>query len=447
LFIIACILYLDVSGEARVPLHSNKKQNPPPGSLSFPATAHIFVQGMQTTLPYVIGVFMVRDFLSAASSSATGGTPSPPPSEAQVGKLTGLLGASFCAAQLVTSYPLGRLSDRIGRRPLILLGNLSCIVSVLAFGFSATYAQATLSRIVGGLTNAVIGAEKAILGESLGPEEQSLAMAHLSMMWGVGVLLGPALGGLLARPCGVGAVLGDSGDIAGIIDDTTTTSPLRSPSSGGLLCSSQGLLRQRPFLLPCVAAAALNAIALVLTALFLEESLPSKRRGGTSGSAALYTAVSSADVEDIRAATHASVGSGNAEIEMSRPIAANDSLGGSEPYSRPVSRQDRGAVPAAAGSRSSLGVRNDEQCRRLRTADSVAELADVEGFKPKQTVPWHRQPNVVLCLSGYAPFLKKVVSVSGSCSYACYSCLGMPKVYRIDTSRYVFSLIIHAGMH
>ncbi len=74
--------------------------------------SHVFsqaclLQGILTTLPFTLAVYMVRDF------QAQGGHP---PDEATVGRLTGLLAAVFCAAQLVTSYPWGIVSDRVGRK-------------------------------------------------------------------------------------------------------------------------------------------------------------------------------------------------------------------------------------------------------------------------------------------------------------------------------------------
>jgi len=151
-------------------------------------------QGMLTTLPYVLGVYMVRDFLTSNDGL--------PPPEERVGTLTGLLGACFCAAQLLTSYPLGLLSDRLGRRPIIVFGNASCVASVIAFGLSGTYFQAVAARFAGGIFNAIIGAEKAMIGELLSPDEQAQAMGYISLTWGIGTILGPMFGGVLASPCG-----------------------------------------------------------------------------------------------------------------------------------------------------------------------------------------------------------------------------------------------------
>lgn len=71
------------------------------------ALSACLLQGILTTLPFTLAVYMVRDFESRGGA---------PPSEATVGRLTGLLAAVFCAAQLVTSYPWGLISDRVGRK-------------------------------------------------------------------------------------------------------------------------------------------------------------------------------------------------------------------------------------------------------------------------------------------------------------------------------------------
>jgi MFS family permease len=115
-------------------------------------------QGLTTTLPYVIAVYMVRDFLAAQDPNGL------PPSEERVGKLTGYLGACFCFAQLITSYPVGMLSDVVGRRIIIIIGNISCVIGVLFFGLSSNYTRAILSRLCAGFFNAIIGAEKAMIG-------------------------------------------------------------------------------------------------------------------------------------------------------------------------------------------------------------------------------------------------------------------------------------------
>ena len=61
--------------------------------------------------------------------------------------------ACFCAAQFFSSYPWGWLSDRVGRKPLLLMSNLSSCISVLGFGLSTSFPQAAICRILGGFFN------------------------------------------------------------------------------------------------------------------------------------------------------------------------------------------------------------------------------------------------------------------------------------------------------
>jgi MFS family permease len=233
----------------------------------FPLMITHLTQGLLVTLPFTIGVYQVRDFLSRVAPATAGADAPASVDEQTVGRLVGLLGASFCAAQLLTSFPLGRLSDRIGRRPIVLAGNAACAATVLWFGLASTYASAVSSRVVGGFFNAVIGAEKSIIGESLARDEQAKAMGLLSLMWGVGSLLGPGVGAL-AKPC-------DGGMLAG---------------SG--VCGTEGLFALHPYLLPCVLASSLCAAALVLTWTLLDETLPRLRSGGAiAGETSSYSAV------------------------------------------------------------------------------------------------------------------------------------------------------------
>ena len=74
-------------------------------------------------------------------------------SEESVSRLTGILAASLPAAQFLTSFFWGRFSDRVGRKPVMLVGNVSGAVSMLALGWSPVYTAALLCRFIGGLFN------------------------------------------------------------------------------------------------------------------------------------------------------------------------------------------------------------------------------------------------------------------------------------------------------
>ena len=61
--------------------------------------------------------------------------------------------ASFCAAQFVSSFPWGRVSDKIGRKPMVVMSNLSSCLSVIGFGLSTNFTMAMLFRLAGGFFN------------------------------------------------------------------------------------------------------------------------------------------------------------------------------------------------------------------------------------------------------------------------------------------------------
>lgn len=96
---------------------------------------------------------------------------------------TGLLASLFQGAQVFTSFLLGKLSDSIGRKPILVLGNIAGTLSMLAFGLAGTYNGAATARFVGGLLNGVIGALKTIIGESCNAADQATALGLVSLAW------------------------------------------------------------------------------------------------------------------------------------------------------------------------------------------------------------------------------------------------------------------------
>jgi MFS family permease len=320
-------------------------------------------QGLTTTLPYVIAVYMIRDFLAAKDPDGL------PPSEEHVGTLTGILGAMFCFAQLLTSYPLGMLSDVVGRRLIIIGGNISCVVGVLFFGLSSNYTQAILSRLIAGFFNGIIGAEKAMIGESLDSAQQARAMGHISLMWGIGTMIGPTMGGVLSNPC------------------DSTTGVLRwwnkgTDSTG--MCSSNGFFFRKPYFLPCFAASLMSVVATLLTIFYLDETLPNKIRKGGSNSGIRtrggYMRVGSRD------------GRVNSPDDDDDGDGINHSgVGGEVQLFETVLQIDK-------------DLEFDSKKERPRVEDSAENLhtATDANNNDELSLPWHKQRNVLYCLAGYA---------------------------------------------
>ncbi len=136
-----------------------------------PRSAANFSQGVMLTLPFVVGVFMVRDFLAkaAAERHANGTEPTPPPDERVVSRMTGALAGIFSFSSFLTAYVWGIVSNYTGRKFVIAIGNVVSFVSVIWFGCSASYASAMAARAFGGFFNGVLGAWKCAIGESTEP--------------------------------------------------------------------------------------------------------------------------------------------------------------------------------------------------------------------------------------------------------------------------------------
>ena len=119
--------------------------------------------------------------------------------ERELGFYAGFLMSAYQLGNLLTNYHLGAFADSYGRKPVLLLGLLSCTLPQVVFGLSPTYAFALAARFVMALPNAMVAVAKAVAPELVGPEEQGMAMSLISGMWGLGNMLGPAIGGLLSE--------------------------------------------------------------------------------------------------------------------------------------------------------------------------------------------------------------------------------------------------------
>ena len=106
---------------------------------------------------------------------------------------------------------LGALADRRGRRFVIKI-SLGCgIILQLAFGMSPSFAVALVARFLGGLSNGIVAAAKAAAPDLVPAHENAAAMSLISGMWGLGNIVGPSTGGLLAEYdpwAGPGSLLG-----------------------------------------------------------------------------------------------------------------------------------------------------------------------------------------------------------------------------------------------
>ncbi|MEZ4331148.1 MAG: MFS transporter [Myxococcota bacterium] len=115
------------------------------------------------------------------------------------GTTLGLLLASHAGMQLVGAPIWGRLSDRIGRRPVMLITIAGTAVALLLLGFATSLYQLFLARLLSGLFAANISVATAYLTDVTDEEDRTRWMGMIGASFAVGFTLGPPLGGLLTR--------------------------------------------------------------------------------------------------------------------------------------------------------------------------------------------------------------------------------------------------------
>ncbi|KAI1175353.1 MFS general substrate transporter [Nemania sp. FL0916] len=114
----------------------------------------------------------------------------------------GMVTSAFTFAEFSTGLLWGRLSDKIGRKPVLLTGLVGTALSVLVFGFAPNLTIALLARAIGGLLNGNMGVLQTTISELVtAKQHQPRAYTIMPVVWCLGSIIGPMIGGALARPC------------------------------------------------------------------------------------------------------------------------------------------------------------------------------------------------------------------------------------------------------
>lgn len=109
----------------------------------------------------------------------------------------GLILAAYSIMQFICAPLLGQLSDRIGRRPVILLGLLGSSVSYVVYAFAGSFIGLLISRAVHGACAATISTAQAYVADTTEESRRAHALGMIGAAFGLGFVLGPALGGAL----------------------------------------------------------------------------------------------------------------------------------------------------------------------------------------------------------------------------------------------------------
>ncbi|KAG2151375.1 MFS general substrate transporter [Suillus clintonianus] len=169
--------------------------------------------------------------------------------DAAVGYYAGVIESLFFIGQALTVLEWARLSDRIGRKPVLVIGLSGACISILCFGLSTTFWSLVISRCMCGFLNGNVVVMKTMMGELTDSTNMAQGFALIPIVWCIGGFLGPLMGGTLARP-----------------------------QDHWPRLFSGSFWTKYPYFLPCGVAACLLVLALVMMSIFLEETLSKKRR-------------------------------------------------------------------------------------------------------------------------------------------------------------------------
>src|SRR5277367_4537816 len=128
----------------------------------------------------------------------------------QKGLVIGAIIASFSAMQFFFAPAWGKLSDRIGRRPVMLISNLGAAGSYALFAIASGLHGTTgligilISRIFAGICGANLSVASAYIADISPPEKRSARMGLIGMAFGLGFILGPTIGGISANGLTIG---------------------------------------------------------------------------------------------------------------------------------------------------------------------------------------------------------------------------------------------------
>jgi MFS family permease len=111
-----------------------------------------------------------------------------------VGQITALLVSAFTVAQLLSAPIWGRVSDRWGRRPTLLIALTASAIAYVIFGFADTLWLLLLSRLVQGAGGGTVGVIQAYVADATAPKDRAKSLGWLSAATNAGVALGPVIG-------------------------------------------------------------------------------------------------------------------------------------------------------------------------------------------------------------------------------------------------------------
>jgi len=193
------------------------------------------------------------------------------------GLAAGALVAVYSAMQFLCAPWWGRLSDRIGRRPVLLLGLAGSTVSYLLFALANTIGLLFVSRVFAGIAGATISVAQAFITDTTSEQDRARGMGLIGAAFGLGFVFGPLIGGLLAHyghaaPGFAATIICGLNFVAALFRLPESLAPERRPEQLAARGRSplRDALRRPQLLLPlCIFAAVVFSFATMETTLSL----------------------------------------------------------------------------------------------------------------------------------------------------------------------------------
>ncbi|KAF2430260.1 MFS general substrate transporter [Tothia fuscella] len=173
--------------------------------------------------------------------------------EVDVGFYTGLIESIFSIVQMCTMIYWGRLADKYGRKPVLVISLVGVALAVTLFGTSQNIWQMVLFRSLGGLFSGSVVCVRAMFSENSTKKTQARAFSFFGFAGNIGIFLGPLIGGL-AKPVE------------------------QYPS----LFAGNKLFTEFPYLLPTMISGGIAAVGAIVVAVFVKETLKVESVGSTT---------------------------------------------------------------------------------------------------------------------------------------------------------------------
>ncbi|XP_060973405.1 protein ZINC INDUCED FACILITATOR 1-like isoform X2 [Cannabis sativa] len=120
--------------------------------------------------------------------------------EEDIGYYVGVVGSAFMFGRFLTSIIWGMIADEYGRKPVMIFGTIAVIIFNTLFGLSTNFWMAVSTRFLLGSLCGILGPMRAYVSEICHTKYEALGMCITSTAWGIGLVIGPTLGGFLSQP-------------------------------------------------------------------------------------------------------------------------------------------------------------------------------------------------------------------------------------------------------